>query len=49
MNDSDRTNIVLLVVLCSTILICGCFNIVYALYKNYTRQTNENNSLLSNT
>lgn len=49
MNDSDRTNIILLVVLCSTILICGCFNIVYALYKNYTRQTNEHNSLLSNT
>jgi len=50
MNSTDTTNLILLVSLCSTIIVCGCFNIIYALYRNYTRQTNEqNNSLLNDT
>ena len=48
MNSTDTTNLILLVGVCSLILICGLLNIVYALYRNYTRQTNENNSLLNN-
>jgi hypothetical protein len=49
MNSIDTTNLILLLSLCSTIIVCGCFNIIYALYRN-TSQTNEqNNSLLNDT